>query len=281
MSALLNLFILVAIAAFIMIAWRYLQQRADEKLRNNPPPRRIIELSLPVGVADSAVNMARFYRKVSAAALGDKGARKIGARQVDFVYLVDVPAEGALPRMRCRIYADPDKMDAVKKALKSSFQEGLDVIELPDDDLLPVARMLRPEEKTEEEAVEDMEFAPEDFRALLEEGGSDEEELDSDDWQIVEAEEDSETEMISEDSQEAAQEAEAVMDDAQPSKETAFPLDADEKEPASDADESQAVPDESVEIEDQSAPLKPQKSSGVQTLDFIISEDDQEEPPKF
>lgn len=269
MSPLVNLLILLGIAAFCMIAWRYWQQRADEKLRNNPPQRRVIEVSLPVGVADSATSMARFYRKAAAAALGDKGARRVGARQIDFVYLVDVPAEGALPRLKCRIYADPDKMDAVKKALKSSFHDAIDVLEMKEDDLLPLAKILRPEEGSLPEESE-AEFAPEDIRALLEEG-------QSEDLPEVEVQKDigkvEAQKIIKEDSED--EEGVATVEYQ--------PDDASEKEseidigPRGEDEEEKVFLSEEEEIDDRPPPPKPQKQGGVQTIDFIIGEEEVDE----
>jgi hypothetical protein len=88
--------------------------------------------------------MARFYRKVASAALGDGKARKQGARQIDVLYLADVQAPGASPRLRCRIYADPDKMDSVKKALKGVYKDQVDVVELEEDELVAAALAIRP-----------------------------------------------------------------------------------------------------------------------------------------
>ena len=247
-GGLVDLFVLLALGAFLLVAWKFWQQRADEKLRDNPPQRRIIEVSLPVGVSDSVANMSRFYRKVAAAALGDSGARKSGMRQIDFVYLVDVPAEGALPRMRCRIYADPDKMDAVKKALKSSFQEAIDVVELPEDDLLPIAQILRPPEEEEEEEME----IP---RALLEESS-----------------EDSEDDSKDKSADEEPADRVSVTDDADEEDVSAVQGEETNKTPLSEQLD-QIVPE---------MPPVPQRppSRDQSSIDFVI-EEDEGGPPRF
>lgn len=138
----LLLLLFIGLAGFI--AWRFYLQRQEEQLRDNPPQRRVIEVSLPAGSTNSPQEMARFYRKVASAALGDAKARRVGARQVDFVYLGDVQAPGATPRLRCRIYADPDKMDTVKKAIKSVYKDQADVVEIEEDELTVLAQVLRP-----------------------------------------------------------------------------------------------------------------------------------------
>jgi hypothetical protein len=139
-----NLLLLLFIFLAAVFLWRYMLQRADEKLRNNPPERRVIEVSLPSNTINSAQEMTRFYRKVASGTITDEKGRKKGLGQLDFVYLGTVLSEGGTPFVRSLIYTDPDKMDAVKKALKSSFASSISVVELQEDPLAAVARQLRP-----------------------------------------------------------------------------------------------------------------------------------------
>ena len=165
MSPLQNLMFLVILAGVVFIIYRFRLQRIEEALLDNPPERRAIEVSLPIGATNSGKEMARFYRKVSSSALGDKKARQKGVRQIDFVYLVDVQAEGAEPRLRCRIYSDPDQMDLIKKALKGSFTDWVDIVEIQEDELQMLAAELRPPETESEDPAEADPDSP-----LLEEG---------------------------------------------------------------------------------------------------------------
>lgn len=130
MEALIALVFIVIVG---LIVRRYLHFRADQRLRENPPPRRVIEVSLPRGMDDSRERMSRFYRKAASAALGDKDARKQGMRQIDIVYMAEARREGSLPELRFLIYCDQDKMDAVKRALKNAFSDQADVLEIPPD----------------------------------------------------------------------------------------------------------------------------------------------------
>jgi len=143
------IFLMVAVATFFIIRGFY-RQRQEQHLRDNPPQRRVIEVSLPGGVDDARIQMARFWRKVASATTVDPKARKQGIGQMDLLYLVTVPEPKAMPHLSCLIYADPDKMDAVKRALKQTF-EDVDVIELDNDPMIPVASALRtePKEKTD------------------------------------------------------------------------------------------------------------------------------------
>lgn len=142
-SALIKIvFVLVLIAAFFI--WRrYRQQMIEQRLRDNPPERRIIEVSLPKDVKDSHQRMPRFYRKIATqVAMGSADDRKKGMRQLDIVYLVEVP--GTEARLRFLIYSDPDKMDMVKKAIRQIFEGMARIIELDHDPVAQIAEQLKP-----------------------------------------------------------------------------------------------------------------------------------------
>lgn len=145
------LLLCLAVALFFIVR-AYLRARAEQRLRDNYPQRRIIEVTLPAGVNTSRLDMARFFRKVASATTTDAKARKEGIGQVDFVYLGTVPQPKAMPKISCLIYADPDKMDAVKRAIKGTFDD-IDVIEHEEDPLAPVAEALKPKPKLEPEQM--------------------------------------------------------------------------------------------------------------------------------
>lgn len=147
-----QLIILVAAAVAVIIAVRYREYAREQRLRDNPPQRRLIEVRLPRGINDANVRMQRFYRKVASAAMDEGGKRQVGERQIDIVYLAEVPAGGhAEPQIRFLIYADPDKMDAVKRSLKQAFDDMADVTEPKHDPLWEIAEQLRPPKEQAEE----------------------------------------------------------------------------------------------------------------------------------
>jgi len=139
--------LIVFFIALFFIARAFYRQKQEQQLRDNPPERRVIEVSLPGGVNDSRMQMARFWRKVASATTIDPKARKTGQGQLDLVYLATVSEPKAMPRLSCLIYADPERMDAIKRAIKQTF-EDVDVLELEEDPLLPVAAQLRPRPDT-------------------------------------------------------------------------------------------------------------------------------------
>lgn len=144
--------LLVAVLGFFIVR-AYLRHRAEQRLRDNFPERRVIEVTIPTGIDDSRLAMARFWRKVASATTSDPKARKEGIGQIDFVYMGVVPKPKAMPRVSCFIYADKDKMDAVKRALKSTY-EDLEIVEHKEDPLAPVAEALKPKPKVEPENME-------------------------------------------------------------------------------------------------------------------------------
>jgi hypothetical protein len=147
--------ILIVVAAVAVIFWRFHQQRQENKLRENFPRRRVIEVSLPRGVTNSNERMQKFYSKAVTATQGDPKARKLGMRQIDIVYLAEVQLEHTMADIRFLVYVDEDKMDAVKRALKQVFDGMAHVLEITaeHDPMEKIAAQLRPpqEEKSETE----------------------------------------------------------------------------------------------------------------------------------
>lgn len=144
MASVLQLLLLVVLIGGGLVARNYWRQMQDQKLRDNPPPRRFMEVSLPGGVADSNERMKRFYRKVASAAAADKKARKLGIGQIDVVYLAEIPRGAIQPEIRFLIYADAQQMDKVKRAVKQAFDGNVDVYEPQHDPLAEIAAELRP-----------------------------------------------------------------------------------------------------------------------------------------
>lgn len=141
----LRLILVIIIILGIVIARRYLAQMREQRLRDNPPERRVIEVSLPRGVDDAAKRMPTIYRKIAQAASGDKKTREVGLRQVDIIYLAERASHGGEPELRFLVYADPDRMDAVKRAIRNAFDGMADVVEVKGDPLAPLISGLRPE----------------------------------------------------------------------------------------------------------------------------------------
>lgn len=141
----LDLLLLIGVILAFFVIRKFLQERGEEKLRDNPPERRIIQVSLPNGIKDSRTQMRRFWKKVAKAVETDASGRKAGRGQIDLVYYVTVPGPKASPVINCLIYADPDKMDAVKRAVKQVFDAQSDVLELDHDPLAEPAALINQE----------------------------------------------------------------------------------------------------------------------------------------
>jgi hypothetical protein len=141
-----QLFILILLGVVGSICYKYWKYRAEQRLRENPPPRRVIEVSLPRGEDNSADRMARALRTIAHAAMGDKKARRTGMRQIDIVYMFEVPKGKMEAIGRYLLYCDPDKMDTVRRAIKQTYGQVAAVQEISadDDPMAEIAAALRP-----------------------------------------------------------------------------------------------------------------------------------------
>jgi len=142
-----DLLLLVGVVLAFFVIRKFFQEKSEEKLRDNPPEKRIIQVSLPNGIKDSRTQMRRFWKKVSKAVQTDASGRKTGQGQIDLVYYITVPGPKSTPVVNCLIYTDPDKMDAVKRAIKQVFDAQSDVLELEEDPLLKPAQLIYNENK--------------------------------------------------------------------------------------------------------------------------------------
>lgn len=133
--------ILFPIIAFLVIR-TYLRLRKEKQLRDNYPSRRVIEITLPAGTDQARFMNASFWAKVASATTSDPKARSQGLGQIDFKYLATVDAPRSMPKVRCFIYADPERIEVVKKALKTVY-EDISIIELSEDPLAGHIQQLR------------------------------------------------------------------------------------------------------------------------------------------
>lgn len=150
-----SLIVLCVIVFIIFMGRRWWIERQEQKLRENPPQRAGIEVSLPHGTDNSPRSFAAFLRKAASAATADEKTRRTGQRQIDVLYLATVPAEGADPRITFRIYADPDRIDAVKRAVKQVYPAcEVNPVPAEEDELLALAEQYRPRPEAEPEELD-------------------------------------------------------------------------------------------------------------------------------
>jgi hypothetical protein len=164
-----QLLVLLVIGFVIFVCHRYIKYRAEQRLRENPAPRRVIEISLPRGETNSAERQARALRKVASAALGGSKERRKGLRQFDLIYMFEVPMGKTEPIGRFLMYCDPDKMDSVKRAIKQTYGQVAAVQELKadQDPMAEIAAALRPPPPTGD--VDPSQQAPEPSAGQLSE----------------------------------------------------------------------------------------------------------------
>jgi hypothetical protein len=125
----------------LVVTRTYLRLRKEKNLRDNYPTRRVIEITLPSGTDQARFMNASFWAKVASATSADPKARAQGAGQIDFKYIATVPSPRAMPVVHCLICADADRMDSIKKALKTVY-EDISVVELKEDPLRQLVEVI-------------------------------------------------------------------------------------------------------------------------------------------
>jgi hypothetical protein len=145
--------IIFPIVAFIAVR-TYLRLRKEKLLRQNYPQRKVIELTLPPGTDQSRFMNASFWAKVASATTSDPKSRSQGVGQIDFKYIASVAAPRAMPQVRCFIYSDPERTEAIKKALKTVY-EDISIVELNYDPLAEHIEAYRQREAGQEQEAID------------------------------------------------------------------------------------------------------------------------------
>lgn len=118
----LTLFLIAALVLTGYLAHRFRKLRQEHAARYADPPERIfLEVKLPADMKDAETRMQNFYRKVKEATSADPGLRREGKRQIDVLYLVEVPAGQITPVLSFYLVCDPDRASIVKRSLRSAF----------------------------------------------------------------------------------------------------------------------------------------------------------------
>ena len=137
----------------IVVLKTYLRIKRERALRDNYPTRRVIEVTLPSGTDKARFMNASFWAKVSTSTSADPKDRREGIGQIDFKYIATVAAPKTMPVLKVLICSDADKMNSVKKALKTVY-EDINVIELDEDPLAVLAADFTPKEAVEPEQMQ-------------------------------------------------------------------------------------------------------------------------------
>lgn len=145
-----GLIIILGLLLLFLVVRSYLRVRREKKLRDDYPERKVIEVTLPKGTKDSRFLSAGFWAKVASSTSSDPKARKQGVGQIDFKYIAERPGKTGTPVLRCLITADADRMDSVKRAVKTVFEDAM-VVELETDPLRVLAESFRDAEGVEPE----------------------------------------------------------------------------------------------------------------------------------
>lgn len=141
------LYVLTA-AAVLFASWKvwrfYRARMLAERLRANPPPRSVIEVTLPRGITDSRARMQSLYRKLVTLTQADDAMRREGAGVIETVLLTEALPGRSSPELRFLIYCAPEQTAQVKRMIKQAYSGQAQVIEPSADPLSDVVEELRP-----------------------------------------------------------------------------------------------------------------------------------------
>lgn len=142
------LYLLTAIAVIFAMwkVWRFHRARIiADRLRANPPPRAVIEVTLPRGITDSRVRMQSLYRKFVTLTNTDEQMRREGLGVIETVMLVEAHPGHSAPELRFLVYCPPEHTTQVKRMLKQAYSGQAQVIEPKDDPFADAIAELRPQ----------------------------------------------------------------------------------------------------------------------------------------
>jgi len=117
------LYVLTACAVLFAFwkVWRFYRARMlAERLRMNPPPRSVIEVTLPRGITDSRARMQSLYRKLVTLTQADEATRREGGGVIETVLLAEALPGRSAPELRFLIYCAPEQTPQVKRMIKQA-----------------------------------------------------------------------------------------------------------------------------------------------------------------
>jgi hypothetical protein len=126
-------FIVLCVAiAVAYIGVGYYWARFEHRLREQPPERVWLKLSLGRGMSESEKKMLRFLRTFAKELRASGGQRRRGERQLRLVAVAERDHPDAQPVIKTYIACDPQMADAVRGALREQFGTKLGIQEVED-----------------------------------------------------------------------------------------------------------------------------------------------------
>lgn len=134
---------LVGVGGFMIIK-SYRQAVIEQRLRENPPPKAVIEVRLPRDVTDGNLSAQKLWRKVQSLTATDANLRSQGLGTIDVVFYSEVPHGKSTAEVWCYIYCHPEHVNLLKRGIRQVFR-GMAEITTPEvDPMAEIAAGLRP-----------------------------------------------------------------------------------------------------------------------------------------
>lgn len=131
-------------AGGFMVIKTYRQQMIEQRLRENPPPKAVIEVRLPRDVTDANLSSQKLWRKVASLTATDGSLRAQGLGTIDVVLFSEVPPGKSTAEVWCLVYCHPDHLNLLKRGIRQVFR-GMAEITTPDrDPMAELSEQLRP-----------------------------------------------------------------------------------------------------------------------------------------
>jgi hypothetical protein len=124
MTSFILLCVLVALA---VVAWQFYWARLENRLRENPPERVWLKVSLGRGVLDSEKKMNRFLRVFEPHLQASAKQRQLGEGQISVRFIAERKSVEAKPLISTYVVCDREKVDALRAALRVEFGSKLGV----------------------------------------------------------------------------------------------------------------------------------------------------------
>lgn len=139
----LVILLLVGVGGWMVIR-TYRRAMIEQRLRENPPPKALIEVRLPRDVTDGHKSAQKLWAKIQSLTATDPAMRAQGLGTIDLVFYSEVPPNKSTAEVWCYIYCHPDHVNLLKRGLRQVFRGMAEITTPETDPMAEIAAGLRP-----------------------------------------------------------------------------------------------------------------------------------------
>lgn len=159
MSFLVLVILCLVGAGGVMIVRTYRRAMVEQRLRENPPPKAVIEVRLPRDVTDGNKAAQKLWAKVQSLTATDPSLRAEGLGTIDVVFYSEVPHGKSSAEVWCFIYCHPEHVNLLKRGIRQVFRGMAEITTPKVDPMAEIAAALRPPPEPEGDDVQSVEEA--------------------------------------------------------------------------------------------------------------------------